>query len=202
MIKEQYFRLHRSNDNSVPLLDLSPDSPSYLYQESKIDNPEVMIFQISSPVPRKPLYADFLTTSPNSIVGKEIYSVIAPLEIFGIQLLPAEIHHKNNVAPNYWAIHIYNAIECLNLEASNCEVYEDSIDMVEKIVLDQEKLKLIPLQQRLIFSMKEDESYQLFHVSIIEKMLETNPSGLRMVDIEDWSDRSFFLSNGGDLISK
>lgn len=188
----EYFRIARAFDDAIPLLNTDTDCPNYLYEQTAIENPEPLLFQLGDPIPIKPKMGDYLS-EPASVISKKIFDVLAPLNISTIQLLPARIRGKNDeIFSNYWAIHMLTEIKCVDASLSNCEIKRVRLAKVKKIVLDKNILSAIPLPERLVFRLQEDSSFQLYHSSIVEKILAANPSGVRFVNIEEWNDSSFF----------
>lgn len=188
----EYYRVHRANDNDVPLLDPDTGCPDYLFEKKAIDKPKPLKFKLGEPIPKKPRMADY-HASPYSIISKKIYDVLAPLNIKGIQLLPAVIRVKNDkLVSDYWAIHIYNLIRCIDVKKSDCEIRSIRVANVKKIVLDKDILAKIALPQRLIFRLGEDISFELFHTSIVEAIMKVKPDGIKFTNIENWNAGSFF----------
>ena len=187
----EYYRIFRGGDDNIPLLD-QVDGYDYLDAEKPIEEPKLMLFELGDPVPRKPKMADY-HSSPECIVSKRIFDVLQPLNIYGIQLLPARIKGKNDEEfDDYWGIHIYNSLECIDVNLSECRIDRIRIAKVKKLVLDKEKLAKVPLEKRLIFRMKEDSSYKLFHASVANAIMAINPEGLKFVNIEDWTNASYY----------
>ena len=193
MSKEfEYYRMTRKNDNTIPLLDQDTGCPIYLSKKVPIEKPELMLFRFGKPVPKNPKMADY-HSSPDSIISKRIADILAPMNIEGIQLIPALIKGKNDeLFTEYYALHIYNRIKCVDPQKSDCTIKTFMLDDVKKIVLDKNILADIPLEKRLIFRLKEDSSYQLCHFSIVEKIMSARPEGVRFTNIEEWSEGSFF----------
>jgi hypothetical protein len=189
----EYYRIHRKNDNSIPLLVSDSGNPDYLYTEEFIETPELMKFRFAKPIPRKPKMADY-HSCPSSVISKKIYDILNPLKINFIQFLPAQIKgtDEDDIHTNYWAIHVYKYIECVDQTLSNCLIDGVGLKYVKKIILNKEILKLIPLNERLIFRLKEDFGYQLYHVSVVEKILSQSPAGVSFTNIEAWNESSFF----------
>ena len=187
-----YFRVHRSNDDQIPLLNSDDDCPQYLSKKKSIENPELLLFKFGEPIPRKPKMADY-HSSPKSIISKKIFDVLEPLKIEGIQLLPAQIRGKNDdVYSDYWAIHVYNRIRCVDPDLSDCTIDTFNLEDVNKIVLDEKILSKIPLSKRLVFRLEEDTAFQLFHSSIVDIIMKTNPEGVQFTNINNWHEGSFF----------
>lgn len=188
----KYYMAYRQNDDSIPLLIQDADCPGYLYQNVPIEKPTLMRFSLRDPIPRKPKMADYLI-SPNSVVSKKIFDVLKRISIDGIQLLEAIITGKNEeIFTEYWAVHIYRVIKCIDTNLSDCSIGKVNISDVETIVLDKELLKAVPLENRLVFRLEEDLAYKLFHSSIVEKVMAVAPTGIKFTDIEKWHDGSFF----------
>ncbi|GAA4737613.1 imm11 family protein [Flavisolibacter ginsenosidimutans] len=187
----EYYRIHRKNDKDVPLLDEDTNCPTYLSLKAPVENPEMLLFRLGKPVPKKPIMADYHST-PKSVISKKIFDVLNPFNISGIQLLPSKIRGKNDeIFTDYWAIHIYHILKCVDVEQSNCSI-TFMLSNIKKIVLDRNILKLIPLRERLVFRLKEDPAFQLFHVSVVDSIMATNPTGIAFTNIEAWTDRTLF----------
>jgi len=188
----QYFKVTMSNDPSVPLLDLDTGCPRYQYKEAPIENPQMMLLRLGDPVPKKPKMADYLSL-PSSVFSKKIFDVLRPLEIKGIQLLPARIRGKDdNIFTDYWLLNIYNEIKCIDNRLSDCEIGNSNLSKIKKLVLDKRILETIPLEKRLIFRLAEDWSFQLFHLSIVNAIMAVKPEGIKFINIEEWHDGSNF----------
>jgi hypothetical protein len=188
----EYYRVHRDNDDSIPILASDSGNPSYLYDEQPIGDPKLMLFKLGKPVPKKPKMADYLS-SPSCIISRKLLDVLDPLKVEGIQLLPAQVRGKNDeIFSDYWAIHIYHNLKCVDTTLSDCVVRNSGLGYVKKLVLDKKVLEKIPLDKRLIFRLGEDPAYQLFHISIVDAIMAVKPEGIRFTNIEEWNEGSFF----------
>lgn len=188
----EYYKIDRSNDRHIPLLDVDSGSPHYQYKESDIENPGLMLLRLGQPIPKKPKMADYHSL-PSSVISKKIFDILEPLKISGIQLLPAQIRGKEDlIFKEYWLLNIYNEIRCIDLQLSDCKIEGPNLSNIKKIILDKAVLSAISLRERLIFRLAEDWSYQLFHSSIVDKIMEIKPEGLRFTNIEEWNDSTLF----------
>ncbi|MCI5058725.1 MAG: hypothetical protein MRY83_21615 [Flavobacteriales bacterium] len=189
-----YYVILSSNEPSVPLLNEDDEGPRYFHKKVEIENPELMKFKIGHPIPKKPVLADYLST-PSSVISKNIFNVLEPLNISGVQLIPAVIRDQINdkLHKDYWALHIINRIQCIDPVLSDCEIQKRTIAYVKKIVLDKKALEEIPLEERLVFRMKEHSSKQLFHTTIVDIIMSVNPTGIRFIPIEDYNDGTLFV---------
>ncbi len=191
-IDSEYYRMHRSNVNDIPLLVADKGCPTYLSSKKLVENPATLLFTLGSPIPKSPIMADY-HSSPKSIISKKIYDILKDMNLFNVQLLPAKIRISNDlIIDDYWAIHICNFIQCVDINLSDCKVGETSLLDVKKIILDRKIMDSIPSAQRLVFRLKEDRAFQLVHKSIVQKIMDINPTGIKFTPIEDWHTGSFF----------
>jgi len=185
----EYYFIGRENNDQYPLLIADTDCPPYLRKEEFIENPETMKFCFGKPIPRKPKMVDY-HSAIYPVVSQKIYDVLAPMNIKGIQLIPAIITgEKNEIYENYWFINICNLFPALDREKSVCEW--DSMGVafyMETIVLNEDYLKTIPLEERLVFFLSENRVKQFFHKSVVDAIMATNPEGLRFYNVREWED--------------
>jgi hypothetical protein len=57
---------------------------------------------------------------------------------------------------------------------------------IDRFTLDKEVLGKIPLEERLIFRLEEDETMKLYHKSIVDAIMAVNPTGVQFTKVEDW----------------
>lgn len=177
----EYYKVSRSNS-----ILLRPDkgNPYYLYEDFKIANPLMMKYTLQDPLPKRYKLVDYHSDS-DSIVSKKIFNVLSSLNVYGLQLLPTQIRLMNDeVQSGYWAIHLFNHIKCVDIKNSKCR-FDVGLREVRKLVLDNMILKNIPIEKRLAFRLVEDISYQLFHKSIVKKILATNPEGILFTNVSE-----------------
>ena len=186
-----YYRVHSINDDNIPMLMEDDDCPRYLYEDNLIKDPGPMNLKLRKPVPKKINMADYLTL-PHPVVSKKISDALASLNIEGLQLLPSVIRGNGKEIHEYVTLHIPHRIKCVDSELSECVIEDYNIENVVRLVLDKKLLKTIPLEKRLVFRLKEDCSYELFHESVVQTIMSVNPTGIRFTDIEKWNEGSLF----------
>lgn len=185
----EYYIIDRENNNSYPLLLENQGSPVYTTERNYIEDTLEMQFCMGDPIPKKPRIVDYHST-PYSVISRKIYDVLEPMKIRGLQLIPATIIGINNeLIKDYWYVHIYNNYPVLDRENS---IYRWSeirqvANFIEKLVLDTQKLKEIPMENRLVFRLQERRTFQLFHQSIVDAILSVNPEGVRFINVKDWT---------------
>jgi len=131
--------------------------------------------------------------APHSIISKKIYEVLEPMNINSIQLLPSRILDLDrNIHEPFWAIHIPLKIRCIDEELSDCKILGSIVTRIKKIVLDKKVLSEIPLNDRLVFRLKEHSTIKLYHKSVKDAIEAVNGKGIRFVNIEEWTRGSYF----------
>jgi hypothetical protein len=185
----EYYLIARENNDQYPLLVEDSNCPPYTLEREAINNPRPMEYRFGKPTPRKPKMVDY-HSAVNSVISKKLYDVLAPMNIKGVQLIPALINGNNNeIYDDYWYVHIYNYFPALDREKSNCRW--DSMGVayqMRKIVLNEEYLKTIPLEERLVFFLSENRVKQFFHKSVVDAIMDTNPEGLRFHNVREWQE--------------
>jgi hypothetical protein len=182
-----------------------PNSPAVILGENPtrddimvnhpLVNIDVVELAFDEPYPKKPAMVDFHDDGIIVVFSEKLYQILFPLNIKGIQLIPATISNprNNDVYSHYYYLHIYNHINCLDKQNSNCSVSRvGTIRSIKKMVLDTTVLSKIPLENRLIFRLAEMYAHRLFHQSVVDKIMETNPEGIRFVKVEDFNIGSAF----------
>lgn len=186
----EYYLIDSDDTPSVPLL--MPDkgqSTMMLLRREPIEPLEIpMELCFNPPVPAKPRMVDFHEL-PSSVFSRKIYDILQPMNIYGLQLLPATIRGKKEERYNdYWVAYVYNRIACLDMEHSQYEIsrVNGKVKNIIKFYLDNKKLTEIPLEKRLVFLLEEDMPKRIYHKSIVDAIMSVNPVGIRFYPIEEW----------------
>lgn len=179
---DEYFFVKRDQNSRIPDLTFDGKDRHYslkVLHPFPLEYTKALCLKFSNP-PRKPLMADFHKLgTPSAVITEKLKVVFESLELDYIQLIPALIRDKSDdIIEGYHILKISNPIECLDIEKSDYKTMLDGdILAFNKLVLDNEKLDQIPLNNRLIFNLGEHSSTVLYHISIVEKLLETAPTG-------------------------
>ena len=159
---------------------------------SELDPP--LQLAVGRPVPKVIEMADHLSM-PQPVVTAKIRDVLAPLDLFGVQLVPAEIEvpQLKQVFP-YFLIHLHRTIACLDRTRSNLSIGKRTgrIVGVRKLALDEEKLSEISEAKRLMFELDEYISIVLWHRRIVEAIEAVSPTGIRFWPAEGWGESAPF----------
>jgi len=194
--KEYYLCLRENNDN-YPLLawddEKNPkniDSSIFAISEPIFDVNFVINLKLGAPVPDKPELVDYHYMPPD-VFSKKIADVLDEMDLFNAQLLPAQILVDKKLYKNYSIFHIYKEIMCLHRERSDIDIEEGVIEVnsfsIDEVVLDKYKL-----EYRLVFMLGESPNLKLYHQSVVDKILGTNPKGLRFIRVDEWNIGSSF----------
>lgn len=193
----EYYIIERKGNKAYPLVVGAPGSShTYLYigdnfspyHETEIPDPKTMEFIFQDPIPRKPVIGDYFFGSSESIVSKKIADAIIPMNIKGIQLIPATVRsNKGDLYEDYYYIHIYHYIEAMDKDNSDFELRPSGRGYsIDSFNLDKNVLKEIPLEERLVFKLKEKGVMKLYHRSVVDAIMATNPEGVQFIKVEDW----------------
>ena len=188
----EYYVIERRGNKAFPLVSSDRESKhTLLYLNNHeykkyIDNPEVMQLVFSKPFPRKAVIGDYFSQT-ESIVSEKIKAAIEPLNIKGIQLIPATVKsNKGEVYEGFYYVHIYNFIEAIDKETSNYELDEYGHYFIDSFKLDHKILEKIPLEERLVFKLKENGTKKLYHRSVVDAIMATEPEGVQFIKVENW----------------
>jgi len=102
---------------------------------------------------------------------------------YGINWVPANLTNSK-VNRDYLYINCMPEIKCVDLVNSEYSGIDSAgIFGLQKLVLDDSLLSVIPLNQRLIFMMEESAAV-LFHKSVVERIMATNPINTTFIPCE------------------
>ena len=193
---EEYYVIDRKGDKSYPLVQPQEDSEHtelYIgdnfseFHEEIIPDPQIMEFVFAEPIPSKPVIGDYFA-QPDSIISKKIANVMTSMDIKGIQLIPATVESdKGDIYEDYFYVHIYRHIEAIDRDLSDYTVDDYGDYNIDSFQLDEKILKEIPLEERMVFKLKEDGTIMLYHRSVVDAIMATNPEGVMFTKVKDWS---------------
>ncbi len=181
-----------SDSTNIPRLSFmftTEDSNDYLYLNYKLANPssKLLTYVFAPPVPRNPIMADLLMT-PRTVFSEKLKKALEPLNINSIQFIPTQIQDekRKQTYNNYWGVNIHKEISCVDYKQTKANITDYDMTNIDKVVLDRTILENIPLEDRLIFMLGE-HPFDLFHYSIVDKIMESNPTGIQAVNFENYN---------------
>jgi len=123
------------------------------------------------------------------VVHSRIKEILESHNLCKLNLVKTKIRLPNNdMNEEYFLIHTYNFIACVDKESSVYDALPSGRLCIEELALDEKKLSKIPEEERLIFRLDESTSIYLFHESIVNKIKNINPTGIKFYRVDDWDD--------------
>jgi hypothetical protein len=191
----EYYLIQRKGDKAYPMVAANHNSKHTrlyigdnfsLYHEKEIPEPQTMELVFCDPIPRNPVIGDYFSEAGDSVISRKIADVMLQMNIKGIQLIPAIVEsNKGEVYKDFFYVYIHHYIEAMDKENSDFE-YEYEMYYIDSFRLDEKVLKEIPLDERLVFKLKESGTECLYHKSVVNAIMATNPEGVQFIKVEDW----------------
>jgi len=189
-MNKDYFVIDRVGDNSHPLLEWDERSLDF-NRGIPVANGRSVRLKLGDPVPRIPVMADYHSL-PDPVVSSKIRDALAPMQLHKVQLIPAKVKTKDKTL-DYTLLHIYNEIAAVDRAATDADYSPmGSLLDVRRLVLSEATLSGIPLNERLVFILAESTSTEVFHQSVRDTIMATNPVGVRFHPISTWNSNSAF----------
>lgn len=190
-LNDEYYVLEPDNNNSYPMIGASLRPH---FQGRTVSGDYSLNIYLDDPMPRKPEYVDFHTSGATPVVSKNIKDLLEPLEIYGIQFLKGTTGDViEELKLDYYLLHIYSNIECIDKDNSNVDLDDDGdVTDVKSFVIDNVALLKISEDQRLVFELDEYGVIQLFHKSIVDVIESAGLKGLRFIPVKKWNDNAAF----------
>ncbi|MFP2928533.1 imm11 family protein [Pyxidicoccus sp. 3LG] len=190
-MQNEYFVLLRARSQQHPLLSWDQDYLAFLGGEP-VEVQEPVKLKLGEPVPPKPVMADHHSL-PSPVVSSRLKDVLDAAQLPGIQFVPADVQAGDEVL-RYWLVHMWRRLTCVDRERSVLTLYPDGdILDIDRLVLDENVLREIPLRERLAFRLEEDIVH-IFHSTVVERVMSLTPppEGLRFVPVPEWNDAAGF----------
>jgi hypothetical protein len=185
-----YYKINRENNPNYPAFDfIDVDDGDIFFEDYSDFSIQKIEMCLWKPKPKKPELVDFHSGASVIVFGKRIFDILEPLNLYNVQFIPAAVEVKKGTkVEEYWLMHNSNHWECMDLKKSDCEIssHTGNVSWIRKIVLSPEKLSKVPLEKRLFFRMKEDYPTHLVHKSIVDKIMDISPKGLKFTQVEQW----------------
>ncbi|MCP4491871.1 MAG: hypothetical protein GY820_31890 [Gammaproteobacteria bacterium] len=189
MLQDEYYVIDRANNDNYPLFSWDQLSGDF-GMGRPVEFKESIKMRLGDPISPNFEWVDY-HKAPAPVVSKRIADVLAPMDIYGIQLVQAKVRNPKDPFSeirDYWLIHVWNRIACLNREKS--EIEYDEVDGqiwgIDKLVLDEETLGFFELRKRLVFELTEKTSVLLVHQTIKDAIDSVSPKGCRFFKATEW----------------
>jgi len=127
MLQDEYYIIETENNDNYPLFSWDELSNDYgLGKPVEIKAP--VNLRLGEPISPQFEWVDY-HEAPEPVVSKKIADALHQLNIYGIQLVFAKVSNPKDPfadEKDYWFIHVWNRISCLDKEKS--EVDYDEVD--------------------------------------------------------------------------
>jgi len=188
MLNDEYYVVESTDESCLFSWD-QDSTPFDTGQPVKYNGPVKV--HLGEPVPDRPVFVDYHEMF-EPVISQKIYDVLKPLDLYGIQLVPVEmraIKAPFTDIPNYWFIHVWNRIRCIDTEKSEIDIDEEDGEIwgIDQLVLDEQALSRIALPKRLLFEPFEDKSMLIVHQSIKDIIESVKPVGIRFFAVPAWN---------------
>ena len=207
---EDYFLLYAGGVNFPALTFIGPNQTSNMFKFFKdiaIDDQMVILVGFADPVPRNPKMADAHSMASNNVISSRIKYVLEGFQLKNVQFVPALVHdqYEEHIENGHYHIpHIYNLIRCVDTAKSTYRDKSKHADIpvydIKKLVLDNRVLDKIPLEERLVFGLREQRSRRVYHRSVVEKILELEPTGVAFYQLSTYHEGKPFQTGFLDYI--
>lgn len=172
----EYYFMESKDDETYPMFDICEEHDDILEAE------------LGDPLPRRPVLADY-HTGAKDFVSKRVAEAMMAMNMEGVRIVPLKLSdRKGGYIEDYYCVFVDdNTYEALDKENSEYEYDEDcELYFFDKIVLDKDALRKIPLNRRLGWRLLEEPGMYLYHESVVEKIKELNPTGVRFIHLDDY----------------
>ncbi len=192
-INADYFVLSSDFAAVHPILEEDYDLTTLLKKDIMLTDEETerqIVLNVARPYPKKIEICDY-HSSPNPVISTKVVTALCSLKtIYGIQLLPCTIvDHESNEYQNYYLMHIYNQIECIDYKRSEFKVNEKTgSKTIQKIRLNNVSLNKISITNRLVFRPEGAKHLKIFHKSVVEAIQRAEVVGLKFYTMKDYYD--------------
>ncbi|MWP49042.1 MULTISPECIES: DUF1629 domain-containing protein [unclassified Gilliamella] len=172
----EYYFMQRKGDQAYPMIDILDEDA------------ETVEAELGDPLPRRPVLADYLTGSKD-FVTKRIADVMMAMNMEGVRIVPVELSdRKGGYIEDYYCIYVDdNTYEALDKTKSDYEYDEEcKLYFINKVVLDKEVLKKIPLSKRLGWRLREEAGTYLYYKTVVDEIKKLEPTGVVFINIEEY----------------
>ena len=195
MLQEEYYVIERANNDNYPLFSWDQSRGDYGLGRP-VEFHEPIKLRLGEPISPNFEWVDYHAFPTNPVVSKIVVDVLAPFDLQGVQFVPAKVRNSRDPFSeprDYWFIHVWNRIACLDKTNTELELYDDgSIFGIDKLVLNEKTLLMFELRKRLMFELTENTSVLLIHQRIKTAIESVHPKGCRFFKVAEWnSDKTF-----------
>ena len=185
LLAASYYLLKKTNPNmDIPIIKGEGDI-GYLMGDELLDNIVTINMVLADPIPPKPKMADYFGLEP--VFSEKVVEVFKSLDDPLMQFFPVKLKGLRDDVYDYTYVRFCNYQRVIDLEKSECDMHPrlpDVVVFMERMILSEEKLAVIPTENRLVFRSLLRGANIIFHKSIVDKVMALEPEGIRFVQVE------------------
>lgn len=185
-----YYILQVSLDDDMPTISWGDEDSSGFYKNRAVEDRVYKLTIASSKSCKIGIYDMYWIGRP--IVSSKIKDEIDKLNLKdSIQFVKAKIDGISH-SSDYYIMHFIKKENCVDLNKSKTIYDEDGdIESVNNIILKDDFYKK-DLKDRMVFKIKTDYVHHIVDKSIKEKIEKLGATGIRFINLEDWTYSSRF----------
>lgn len=195
-INEEYFIPMPMQDKNIPFFNWGKnqdDTP--FFKGEPVQNIKSIKLDFGEPKPKKPTIADYHPL-PIPVISDKIKDIIDKLNVKNIQFVPVNFKYEQKLDNNYWLLYVNNLSwlsKLIDLEKSKIKLDDNGkIIRVNKILLNDSEINKTPLEDRLIFKLKEHYIHTIMHKSVVNEIIKIKPYGVKFWSLNNWSRKAYF----------
>lgn len=177
-----------------PVLKEDEKTKDYLLQKDGLNILPPLRFTFQKENSKDLFFPDYLS-SVSPVISKNFLDILSRFDAAKTDLIPCVISEENGETKNhnYFAMHIYNYISCIDETYSEIDRYETGvIKNILRLKLSVSALMKIPFRERLVFRLKEAPLIKIFHKSVVDELRNANVSGIKFYKVREWKDDILF----------
>lgn len=197
-INNEYYFAFRPDDDEIPILQADDSARLRKYRYEKLGSGAPLKFTngFKDEFRQKGLsekIGSVLHDAPFFLVNTAIKNELEKYDTFGLQLYPAiYIDNSGRYHEDLWFTNFYESLDLLDWDRSEYEIIEgvdedDNECVYDKIVFDDDKIRGIPEDQRLLMH-ESNTGYVLFHKRIAEFLAVNAIGQIKFIKVCDFED--------------
>jgi len=198
-LNDEYYFMGRDSEANYPILDMEFGESEFSLLKRELtgrtqENPYKLqfLYKVPEDIDKTDL---FLFGGVYNVISEKLKNILAYYRM-ELEFIPAQIKiNKDNLLLNYYLVHCCNRIKCVDFSSGATCLNKDICGNVlafDKLVLDNTLLKEIPLEKRLVFSPEEKCPYTVYHQTIVDRIMQESPRGVKFYPISGKNANTWF----------
>ncbi|NDV68958.1 hypothetical protein [Dysgonomonas sp. 25] len=200
-LDKEYYVMDVDGEDNHPLLSWADVNDSLFMSgmpigEFRLKEIGTLNARFDEPYPSKYEIPDWMMLGNTFACSFLLKSLFERNRIYGIEFLPmvSIIDNHGRKIKGYYVVHIWNRLPAIdNKNYKGGKPNQDGVIFdLESFSLDVQYLKSIPLENRLIFELRDSPGIFIIHQKLYNIIIKAKPSGLTFFRVDDWNNRLFY----------